>query len=326
MFVLLVLLACLLSILVITLFRVESINHQVIVFEIVVILLILFKLIFGGMIHKNKNNTIPLSKNSLNKNVNILDNVNMDVHPVNYNLTLNSPTPNNVMLNNILNHSKNNNNQTNLLNNTNIVDNTPLPNISNDVLNAVEANELVNHLGNNLNNLNKNHGCLLDSTPCKNITQNESCCMSNNDSKSVCSACPFSENKNGNNVSDECLKNNDLNYQDVLNVDNSENNKANTRDCATDNSCVINSDNTNLHIDSPYNVHTDDNRLVNNSRFDSKTVMPNPDEVTGAMPDTNGPHPGDPEFADVKDFWKLKVNNSDLCYIKRVLPKYFCHQ
>ena len=68
------------------------------------------------------------------------------------------------------------------------------------------------------------------------------------------------------------------------------------------------------------------NNLVNsNPALDSKTVLPNPETSNNVAPQ-QGPHPGDPEFTEVKDFWKIKKNNNDLCYIKRVLPEFYCKQ
>ena len=147
--------------------------------------------------------------------------------------------------------------------------------------------------------------------------------MRNNDSSSTCSGCSFVEKRNGKKVSEPCLKNNTLNYGDVLNVD-TNNKNFNKRNCAIDNSCVINSDTTNLHFESPFSEH-DSNVVNNNPALDSKTVLPKP-EISNNLEPQQGPHPGDPEFTELKDFWKIKKNNSDLCYIKRVLPEFYCKQ
>ena len=65
--------------------------------------------------------------------------------------------------------------------------------------------------------------------------------------------------------------------------------KPGNNDCALDNSCLVDKDQANLHEKPKF-------------------------------------YPGDPEFTEQKDFWKINKNNSDLCYIKPVLPEYFCKQ
>ena len=308
MLTLLILLACLISILIITLFKVENINRQIIIFEVVVIIVLLFKLLFNYMINQNNNNKQV-------NTTNVLPVVNNAI-PQNFNISLNSPTPNEVLFNNvILNQALDNNATTvatlNLANN----------NLGNNNLavNLVDNNVILD-----ANNVSNKNGCLLKNCACKHLSQNDTCLMRNNDSASGCSGCPFVEKRNGNQVSEPCLKNNTLNYGDVLNVDTNNSNNNSNRNCAVDNSCVINSDNTNLHLESPFSEHN--NNLVNsNPALDSKTVLPNP-EISNNVAPQQGPHPGDPEFTEVKDFWKIKKNNNDLCYIKRVLPEFYCKQ
>ena len=346
MLVLLVLLACLVSILVITLFKVENMNHQVITFEVVVILFILFKIIFDLVVKKNMKN--PVSESVMNNVVSSISNE----KPSNFNVALNSPTPDEVVLNNILKTQNvsngNNNNNLNLADNNHLVDDKHINgnntlngnnnlngSNSNNAINAVEANNLVNNLENvgsdlqnetNSNNSNNtNNGCLLNECACKNVDQNLSCGAVNNNSGNSCPSCPFVNAHNGANVPENCIRNDTVNYGDLLNTDLYKN-VANKRDCASDNSCVINSDKTNLHMDSELSSPNKKQVPHPNKSLDSMTVLPKPENVSGAIPSHEGPHPGDPEFSNMKDFWKLKFNNSDLCYIKRVMPKFYCEQ
>ena len=98
-------------------------------------------------------------------------------------------------------------------------------------------------------------------------------------------------------------------------------------DCAFNNSCVVNSDSRNLHFNSPFSRELNNRQpLVENPALDSTVFLPSPEEAYVDVPETAGPHPGDPDFTDVKDFWKIQKNNSDLCYIKRALPNFFCKQ
>ena len=358
MLVLLVLLSCLVSILVITLLQVQNINRQVIVFEVIIIAVLLFKLLFDFLVNKNKLN--PKTE-SVEKNNNITNNFNNNsnnqIKPVNFNSLLNNAsrlTPNEVLLNNQLNNNEVNllnNNEVNLLNNNEVnLLNNALVNTNNgngnsnnlsevNLLNNNEVNLLNNALVNtnngngNSNNLsevnqvNTKSGCLLDGEcACKNITQDEFCCNHNSDSHNGCSSCPVADKLNGKNVPENCLKNNTINYSDMLNVDRGV--YPNVRDCATDTSCVIDADNHNLHFDSPYSdeVAKPPSNNIQPSHLNSVTVMPSVEEAYNHTPQSEGPHPGDADFTEVKDFWKMKKNNSDLCYIKRVLPKYFCEQ
>ena len=321
MLTLLILLSCLISILIITLFKVENINRQIIIFEIVVVVVLLFKLIFNYMIKQNNSNTKPLNTVELTS-LPLVNNKLPDIVPHNFNISLNSPTPNEVLLNNLVanNVVHNVTPEVNNVNNTNNVNNLGNNNLAVNLVN--------NKLVLDVNNISNKDGCLLEDCGCKNVTQNDTCLMKNNDSASNCPSCSFTEKRNGNHVDDTCLKNNTLNYGDVLNVDSNSNNNLNnvlnTKNCAIDNSCVINSDSTNLHFDSPFSEHND--TVVNsNPALDSKTVLPIPN-IANNIQQHQGPHPGDPEFTEVKDFWKLKKNNNDLCYIKRVLPDFYCEQ
>ena len=97
---------------------------------------------------------------------------------------------------------------------------------------------------------------------------------------------------NGLPVHRECVKNNSVNYGDLLNADTP---MIETQfeelllpnlvsDCALNTSCVTTPDNANLHLKPCY-------------------------------------YPGDSNFTNKQDFWKITANTSDKCYIQRVLPK-----
>ena len=91
MLVLIVLLSCLVSILIITLFNIEKMNTQLIVFLSILVGLMLFKVVFDLLIKKNKTN--PLSKNLLsNVNPNNQSSKN-GVVPSNFNEEINDDHP-----------------------------------------------------------------------------------------------------------------------------------------------------------------------------------------------------------------------------------------
>ena len=85
--------------------------------------------------------------------------------------------------------------------------------------------------------------------------------------------------------------------------------------------CTINKDDVNLHHNSPLNKQQNNN---NNNNLHNNVYLPK--SIPDKAAPIDGPYPGDPEFTEVKDFWKFKQNNNDLCYVKRVLPKFFCEQ
>jgi hypothetical protein len=309
MLILIVLLACLVSILMITLLKVTAINTQVVLFLLVLIAMILFKLILDSMIKTNTQN--PLSKN-------MISNINLDtqtpkdsqVLPHNFNTNTNAnlnnivpsnaklnsiiPTTNNqVKLNNAtvhnhtlkkLNMALNNIEKNNLLQeDTNIESvNNNVTRLGNNVANNV-GNNVANNVGNNVGNNGQTHSCLLNDYPCKQIAQ-KTCCGSVDTNRTPCGNCPASQLANGEKVNSECLKNNTVNYADVFNANANANAKSLDGDCAFDNSCVTNPDNANMHLGPP--------RL----------------------------NPGDPDFTNETNFWKFSVNNSDMCYIQRSMP------
>ena len=97
MLILLILLACLVSILCITLFKIESVNQQVILFQVVLILVLAFKLVFDYIINNNKQN--PVSNNILN-NVNSNSQSINNVLPKNFNKNINNVNGLDTILNN----------------------------------------------------------------------------------------------------------------------------------------------------------------------------------------------------------------------------------
>ena len=111
----------------------------------------------------------------------------------------------------------------------------------------------------------------------------------------MCAANTGTNFVNGNQVSRNCLSNNNVNFNDVFNVDAPNNmynetilpeSGHNSNDCAFDNSCIANPDSGNMHISSEYS-------------------------------------PGDPEFANMKDSWKVRANTNDMCYLKRSIPEFY---
>jgi len=337
MLVLLILLASLLSILIITLFNIEVVNQQVILFEIILIAIILIKLLISGMIRKNNDNRLPHRLPKLNNTqlpvnnfVEIQSKNNLNTLPLNFNPNLNTPTPNQVLMNNMVNHSPTNsakmNNAANMnnvakMNNAANMNNVAKMNNAANMNNVAKMNNAAN-----MNNVAKmNNSCLLNNCACKAVKDKVGGCgvASGNNNNNGCGSCSLANSLNGENVPANCLKNNTVNYADMLNVDT----QTNANDCAFNNSCVVNSDSRNLHFNSPFSREMNNQpQLVDNPALDSTVFLPSPEEAHVDVPDTAGPHPGDPDFTDVKDFWKITKNNSDLCYIKRALPKFFCKQ
>jgi hypothetical protein len=318
MLVLIILLACLVSILMITLLNITAVNTQVILFLIVLIAMILFKLILDRIVKRNNIN--PVSKNIIS-NINLENQTPKDnVMPHNFNNIMNNTKVNGVNANANANANANLNSNANAnlnsnanananqrLNNnsTNLTDEDLSMEIVNDDLNvfgnkvANNTNEnLVNNLVNSNANTNTNtntnnapnHSCLLENCPCAEIGQ-KTCCGSVSTNRTPCGNCPAAKLVNGESVNSECLKNNTENYADVFNANTNLNeNRMNIpgTECAFDNSCITNPDSGNLHIAPP--------KLS----------------------------PGDPDFTNEEEFWNFNVNRSDMCYIRREVPQFKC--
>lgn len=280
MLILIVLLACLVSILMITLLNINKVNYQIMLFLLVLISMIIFKVMIDKMIKVNSLN--PLSKNVIS------------------NINLGSQTPKDSKVEEILNKIKNNidvlnrkNNKNNTNENINKIPTTnnqvktesqlilAIAHCSNDPNNVLQNNELLpntenvnealSKLGNKVFNVNTNvnleanlvsnipenspkHSCLLEKCPCEKISQNV-CCNSIDTNKTPCGNCPTSNYINGEKVNKECLKNNNINYADVFNSDAKQQHilKMNvpSNDCAFDNSCVTPAFTGTLHFAPP---------------------------------------------------------------------------
>jgi len=278
MLLLIVLLSCLVSILMITLLNITSINSQIILFLLVLITLILFKIVFSEMIMSNNNN--PISKNIMNREVD-LNNKSLNVLPSNYNDHINKNAP-----------------VTNTAVNTNAVANNVA--VNNVAVNNLAANNVsANNVAANNNNQASDNACLLEDCGCAQLGNKVCSRAADSEENPACDACSTTKFLNGEPTNSECIKNNSLNYGDMLNKDLPKASdelygqvflpQPGNNDCALDNSCLVEKDQANLHEKPKF-------------------------------------YPGDPEFTEQKDFWKINKNNSDLCYIKPVLPEYFCKQ
>ena len=314
MLILIILLSALITLLIISLFNITRINTQILLFLTVLILLILLKLIVGLLINKNKKNPSAPSIMTNNKPNNVKGS--------NFNVNLNNsnthPLTNrgNDFLNNLdklvnttkpsLNNNKNNENNANANANTPSSATATLDlnelshvtvdadNFLNKIKETVDLNNVVNsNLVQPLEDESKEHGCLLQDKPCNQVNQMACSNNRNSEKNSPCSACHKKDLVNGNPVHKECVKNNTTNYGDLLNADNKD--VVNQfqelllpepiSDCALNNSCVTEPDGANLHLKPCY-------------------------------------YPGDPNFTENKDFWKVSANKSDSCYVQRAIPEF----
>ena len=293
MLILIVLLACLVSILMITLLNISKVNSQIILFLSTLILMILFKFILNKMIKINSLN--PISKNLIS-NINLNNQTPKDnkvdeiLNKIKYNIDVfNKNNRNNEDINKIPttnNQVKPNSHLvfaiahcTNKPNQELIQNNELLPNIEN-------VNEALSKLGNKVFNVNTNanleanlvssipknspkHSCLLEKCPCEKISQNV-CCNSIDTNKTPCGNCPTSDFINGEKVNKECLKNNNINYADVFNSDANKQDilKMNvpSSDCAFDNSCVTPAFAGTLHF-APPKLNNSNSNSNSNSNF-----------------------------------------------------------
>ena len=113
-------------------------------------------------------------------------------------------------------------------------------------------------------------------------------CAASTNNNSGCGACSVANNLNGNEVPANCLKNNTVNYADMLNVDEAAA-TSQVNDCAFNNSCVVNSDSRNLHFNSPFSRELNNRPpLVENPALDSTVFLPSPEEAHVDVPETAG--------------------------------------
>jgi hypothetical protein len=165
MLILIILLACLVSILVITLLNIKKINSQIILFLAILVSMVLFKLLLNRMIDTNNHN--PISKN-------IISNINIDNQTPKDSTTdiLNIINHVNNQVNVSNNNSNNNkvpttNNQVNLSNNNNHI------NANNVELNKIPTtNNQVNQMNSQVNQINNQVNQITNFTDLDNDTIN----------------------------------------------------------------------------------------------------------------------------------------------------------